>query len=170
MLWEKHNLTVYAAKEINELWTRDGIAGSRYAVSDKGWIDQELFFFWFKEHLLTHNINCHPLFLLLDGHSSHYEPVTINFVIDNNIAVFCLPPHTAHECQPLDQFMTHQPISLHDFPSACSLYTCSLDVRVCIIKCVLSVVEIQRVKPTVTMMDCRCHVMCVNVTFYGLNS
>ena len=37
MLWDKHNL-IYAAKEINELWTRDGIAGSRYAVSDKGYL------------------------------------------------------------------------------------------------------------------------------------
>ena len=93
--------TIYAAKQLNELWTRDSIAGSRYAVSDKGWIDQELFFFWFKEHFLTHAVNRRPLLLLLDGHSSHFEPATIKFAKENNVAVFCLPPHTTHECQPL---------------------------------------------------------------------
>ena len=93
---------IYAAKQLSELWTRDSIAGSRYAVSDKGWIDQEFFFFWFKEHFLTHAVNRRPLLLLLDGHSSHFEPATIKFAKDNNIAVFCLPPRTTHECQPLD--------------------------------------------------------------------
>ena len=93
---------IYAAKQLNELWTRDGIAGSRYAVGNKGWIDQELFFFWFKEHFLTHAVNRHPLLLLLNGHISHFEPATIKFVKDNNEAMSCLLPHTTHECQPLD--------------------------------------------------------------------
>ena len=30
---------IFAAKQLNALWTRGDIEGSRYAVSDKGWID-----------------------------------------------------------------------------------------------------------------------------------
>ena len=89
---------IYAAKQLNHLWTRGDIAGSRYTVSDKGWIDQELFFFWFKEHFLTHAVTRRPLLLLLDGHSSHFEPATIKFAKENKVAVFCLPPHTTHKC------------------------------------------------------------------------
>ena len=43
-----------------------------------------------------------PLLLLLDGHSSHFEPNSIQFAKDNQVIIFCLPPHTTHECQPLD--------------------------------------------------------------------
>ena len=43
-----------------------------------------------------------PLLLLLDGHSSHFEPNSIQFAKDNLVIIFCLPPHTTHECQPLD--------------------------------------------------------------------
>ena len=43
-----------------------------------------------------------PLLLLLDGHSSHFEPETIRIAKEENIIIFCLPPHTTHELQPLD--------------------------------------------------------------------
>ena len=43
-----------------------------------------------------------PLLLLLDGHSSHFEPKSLHFAKDNDIIIFCIPPHTTHECQPLD--------------------------------------------------------------------
>ena len=43
-----------------------------------------------------------PLLLLLDGHSSHFEPQSIQFAKENGIFTFCLPPHTMHDCQPLD--------------------------------------------------------------------
>ena len=93
---------IFAAKQLNELWTRNEVTGSRYAVSDKGWVDQELFYFWLKVHFIPNAISQRPLLLLLDGHSSHFEPGTIQHARDNNIIIFCLPPHTTHECQPLD--------------------------------------------------------------------
>ena len=74
----------------------------RYAVSENGWIDQELFHFWLTEHFLQHAINSGPILLLLDGHSLHFKPDTIHFAKEQNVVVFCLPPHTTHECQPLD--------------------------------------------------------------------
>ena len=94
---------IFAAKQLNPLWTRDEVVGTRYAVSDKGWIDQELFYYWLKEHFVTNAISQRPLLLLLDGHSSHFEPRTIEFAKENKIIIFCLPPHTTHECQPLDR-------------------------------------------------------------------
>ena len=43
-----------------------------------------------------------PLLLLVDGHSSHYDPDSIQFAQNQSIIIFCLPPHTTHEAQPLD--------------------------------------------------------------------
>lgn len=82
---------IFAANQLSPLWIRDEIPGSRYGVSDKGWIDQEL-----------NAVSQRPLLLLLDGHSSHFEPKTIQFAKDNDVVIFVLPPHTTHECQPLD--------------------------------------------------------------------
>ena len=59
--------------------------------------------FWgLKEHFLPNTVSQQPLLLLLDGHSSHFEPNTIQFAKDNDVIILCLPPHTTHECQPLD--------------------------------------------------------------------
>ena len=62
---------IYTAKELNHLWMRDGVTGSRDAVSNKGWIDQKLFYSWFKDHFLP-NAACHrPLLLLLEFAKEH---------------------------------------------------------------------------------------------------
>ena len=44
----------------------------------------------------------HPLLLLMDGHSSHYEPSSVELAKENGIILFCLPPHTTQDSQPLD--------------------------------------------------------------------
>ena len=93
---------IFAAKKLNHLWMKDEVIGSRYRVSDKGWVDQGLFYSWLKNHFLPNAASHRPLLLLLDGHSSHFEPKSIEFARENNIIIFCLPPHTTHECQPLD--------------------------------------------------------------------
>ena len=93
---------IFAAKQLNELWMRDEVVGSRYAVSDNGWIDQEHFLYWLSELFLVNAVAARPLLLLLDGHSIHFEPITISLAESSEIILFCLPPHTTHECQPLD--------------------------------------------------------------------
>ena len=70
---------IFAAKQLNSLWMKDEVAGSRYAVSDNGWIDQELFHYWLTDHFLAHAVASRQLLLLLDGHSSHFEPETLRF-------------------------------------------------------------------------------------------
>ena len=74
---------------------------SRYAVSNKGWVDQELFLGGLKSTFYQ-TLYQRPLLLLLDNHSSLFEPNTIQFAKDNDVITLCLPPDTTHECQPLD--------------------------------------------------------------------
>lgn len=47
-------------------------------------------------------VSARPLFLLLDGHSTHYQPQLIRFAKEHDVIILCLPPHTTHESQPLD--------------------------------------------------------------------
>ena len=93
---------IFDAKQLNKLWTRGEVPGTRYGLSDSGWTDRGLFFGWLEEHFLVHAVSARPLLLLVDGHSSHYDPDSIRFARDQSIIIFCLPPHTTHEAQPLD--------------------------------------------------------------------
>ena len=111
---------IFAAKQLNHLWMKNEVPGSRYGVSDKGWIDQELFHFWLQDHFLTHAGSHRPLLLLLDGHSSHFSPATIRFAKENDVAMFCLPPHPTHECQPLDCSL-FGPLKVH-WKQACHVF------------------------------------------------
>ena len=40
--------------------------------------------------------------LVLDGHSTHYQPELIKYAREYEVILFCLPPHTTHKSQPLD--------------------------------------------------------------------
>ena len=109
-----------AGLRLSPLWIKEEIPGTRYGVSDKGRIDKELFHFWLKDHFLLNVVSRRPLLLLLDGHSSHFEPATIEFAKENDIIIFVLPPHTTHECQPLDlsflgALKKHWQFSCHEF-------------------------------------------------------
>ena len=83
---------IFTAKQLNILWTNKEVSGSRYAVSDKGWVDQQLFYLLAEGALpAKRSITMPPL---LDGYSSHFEPNSIQFTKDNEVIIFCLPPHT----------------------------------------------------------------------------
>ena len=93
---------IFDAKNLNLDWTEGEIPGTTYGLSSNGWIDMELFKLWFKKHFLLHAVSARPLLLLMDGHSSHYNPETIRFAKQNNAILFTLVPHTTHEIQPFD--------------------------------------------------------------------
>ena len=93
---------IYDAKSLNPGWMQGGVAGARYTRSPNGWIDTELFHKWIEEHFLPLAVSSRPLLLILDGHSTHYQPSTVQFAKDNQIIMFCLPPHSTHASQPLD--------------------------------------------------------------------
>ena len=65
-------------------------------------MDSVLFEQWFRNHFLVHAPPIRPLLLLLDGHISHYNPTFLTVAAEEGIIVFCLPPHTTHLLQPLD--------------------------------------------------------------------
>ena len=51
-------------------------------------------YFWLVEHFIPNAVSEHPLLLLLDGHSSHFEPKSIEYARNHGVIIFCLPPHT----------------------------------------------------------------------------
>ena len=69
--------------------------GTTYGCCPKGWVDTILFKGWLTNHFLLNAVRAHPLdlLLLLDGHSSHYQPKLISFAKEHNIIIFCLSPH-----------------------------------------------------------------------------
>lgn len=89
-------------KCLNHDWTDGEVPGTTYGLSSNGWMDSELCHGWLTNHFLKHAVGSRPLLLLLDGHTSHYNPATIRFAKEHNVIVLCLPPHTTHESQPLN--------------------------------------------------------------------
>ena len=66
--------------------------GTKYARSEKGWIDTDLFEHWFNNHFLTHAVSSRPLLLILDGHKTHYQPHICQEAKKRKVIIFCLPP------------------------------------------------------------------------------
>ena len=90
------SFVIFDAKQLSHLWTCGEVPGTRYDLNKNG--DRSNI----KEHFITHAAQRRPLLLLVDGHSSHYDPETIRFAKEHSIIIFCLPPHTTHKAQPLD--------------------------------------------------------------------
>ena len=65
-------------------------------------VDTKLFKNWLVKHLLKYAVAGRPLLLVVDGHSTHYQPEIIKYARDNGVVMMCLPPHTIHESQPFD--------------------------------------------------------------------
>ena len=95
-------MVIFEGKRLNPEWTKGEVPNTLYGMSDKGWTDMELFNHWLTKLFLPNIPPARPVMLFLDGHSSHYEPDTIRLAMEENVVVFCLPPHTTHVSQPLD--------------------------------------------------------------------
>ena len=95
-------MVIYDGKNLKQQ-----VSGTIYGLSDKGWIDTELFEQWFDHHFLHYAPPARPVLLLLDGHSSHYQPSVVRKAAANDVILFCLPPHTTHLAQLLDKAYSH---------------------------------------------------------------
>ena len=95
-------VVIYDAAGLNPAWTKDEVPGTKYGLRNNGWINTGLSEGWFVEHFFENAVSVRPLFLLLDGHSTHYSPQIIGLALEHDCIVLCLPPHTTHESQPLD--------------------------------------------------------------------
>ena len=96
-------MIIWNTKSLSPGQTLGEVPGTLHGFSPKGWIDQELFQLWFCKHFLRYAPSTRPLFLLLDGHSSHYSPDTIRLAAREKVIVFTFPPNTTHLSQPLDK-------------------------------------------------------------------
>ena len=95
-------MVIFDRKHLQPEMTAGEVPGIFYGLSEKGWMDGELFEEWFKHHFLVHAPPARPLLLLLDGHVSHYNLNVLRMAAEEEIIIFCLPPHTTHLLQPLD--------------------------------------------------------------------
>ena len=96
-------MVIFDRKTLKPDMTVGEVPGTMYGLSSSGWMDSELFYMWFTHHFLAHAPPVRPLMLLLDGHSSHYQPEAINSAAEEKVILFCLPPHSTHLTQPLDK-------------------------------------------------------------------
>ncbi len=74
--------------------------GSAYALSESGYFTEENFI-----HVITY-MNTHtpstPRLLIVDGHTSHFEPAALDLCVASHISLLCLPAHTSHLIQVAD--------------------------------------------------------------------
>ena len=114
-------LVIFKRQNLLPSLTVGQVPGTAYGLNAKsGWINGEIFRDWFHKHFLLHAPAARPLLLLLDGHSSHFEPDFIREAASQGVIVFALPPNTTHVCQPLDS-TCFRSLKLH-WGNACSEY------------------------------------------------
>ena len=77
------------------------VEGAYFGHSPSGWSTAELFYGWITNHF-SKKVTIRPVVLLVDGHTSHIDLHTSTYCKENNILLYCLPPHSSHLTQPLD--------------------------------------------------------------------
>ena len=84
-------MVIFSGKHFNYDLAEGEVQRTFYGMSNSGWMDQFVF----------QVVPGRPV-LLLDGHSSHYtlELIQTDHILD--VIIFCLPPHTRADSQPLD--------------------------------------------------------------------
>ena len=66
-------------------------------------MDGELFRKWIDKLFIPCTIHLQrPILLILDGHGSHLDAEMIDLLVENDIHLYCLPPHTTNILKPLD--------------------------------------------------------------------
>lgn len=78
--------------------------GTLTVTHKSGWMQIELFDKWF-DHFLKHTqaSKTNPVLLILDGHKTHTQNISIiDKARNNGVTILCLPPHCSHRMQPLD--------------------------------------------------------------------
>ena len=96
-------LVVFDQKTLKPEMTTGEVPGTMYGLSSNGWMDEKLFELWFKHHFLMHSPSCRLILLMMDGHSTHFEPSVICMAAKEEVVLFFLPPHSTHLTQPLDK-------------------------------------------------------------------
>ena len=93
---------IYPAKALNPQWTTGGPPGSKFVVSDSGWITKSLFSQWFTWFIEYTKDVAKPILLLMDNHACHISIEVIEVAKQNQILLLLFPPSCTHALQPLD--------------------------------------------------------------------
>ena len=96
-------MVIFDRKILKPELTHGEVPGTIYGLTSNGWSNSEMFDLWFRNHFLRYIPSIRPILLLMDGHSSHFNPSTIKMAAAQRVIMFCLPPHTTHVAQPLDK-------------------------------------------------------------------
>ncbi|KAG5261440.1 hypothetical protein AALO_G00304540 [Alosa alosa] len=81
--------------------TAYGLEGPQNGVSEKGYMDSDLFLKWLGL-FVKYARQERPLLLFMDQHEAHVGTGVVDFCRANRIEVVCLPVHITHVLQPLD--------------------------------------------------------------------
>ena len=98
---------LYPGQRLNAQWTQDAVPDSCFGVTAKGWMETEAFYVWIANRFVKQVPAIRPIVLLLDGHESHIDMYISKFCAENQILLYCLPPHCSHTMQPLDVGFFH---------------------------------------------------------------
>ena len=93
-------------------YVTQGPINALYAKSPNGYMDEELFYSWFSKLFVPQTNHLWKRILIIDGHGSHMSLKLIDSAIENNVILYCLPPHTTHLLQPLD-ISVYKPLKNH---------------------------------------------------------
>ncbi len=73
-------------KKWTSMFGSKAFPNTSYAVSDNGWMTEEVFTNWFKTHFLP-NLKSKPALLIYDGHLSHLSLDLIETAIANEVTI-----------------------------------------------------------------------------------
>ena len=103
-------MIIYKKLFLSAPYKARGPLNALYAKSLNGYMDEELFFSWFK-FFVAKTQHLGKRLLIIDGHGSHISLNVIDTARENNM-LYCLPPHTTHILQPLD-VSVYKPLKNH---------------------------------------------------------
>jgi hypothetical protein len=104
------NLLIFKGARLRPEWQDQVPSNDMVRVSDSGWIKDHLILEYGKRFVrfLKGSDDDYKkgakVLLILDGHATHcYNFDFLEYMRDNNVVLWCLPPHTSHHLQPLDK-------------------------------------------------------------------
>ena len=99
-------MVIHRGQRVQQYWTKDAPVGWHIAATMKGYITKHKFHEYgicFVHFLNMHNLLNQEHLLIVDSHKSHvYNVAFFEEMLENNIHVLAIPPHTSHIVQALD--------------------------------------------------------------------
>ena len=93
---------VFPGERFKQNPLQDAVPNSYFGRSDNGWMTTSLFYGWLGNHFVKCIPPSRPVVLIVDGHGSHIDMEVSKLAIENQVLLYCLPPHCTHCLQPCD--------------------------------------------------------------------